>query len=164
MPISVDLIVACSSWQKAGVPLEYIPTWVIAACKHGAQQLVEGEITVTLADNRTIHDLNQRHRQQDKPTNVLSFPVFSTLEELIQASLHSGQLIGDIILAYETVSLEALRQDKSLSAHTSHLLVHGTLHLLGYDHEEESQAEEMESLEANIMKDLGFENPYTCIL
>jgi probable rRNA maturation factor len=111
--------------------------------KKGARK---GEISVVLADDAFVRELNRTYRGKDKPTNVLSFP--------------SDEHLGDIVLAFETVASEAAQQGKSFKAHAQHLLVHGTLHLLGYDHEQEAQAEEMEGLEVKILKKLGVANPY----
>lgn len=111
--------------------------------KKGARK---GEISVVLADDAFVRELNRTYRGKDKPTNVLSFP--------------SGEHLGDIVLALETVAREAEQQGKSFKAHAQHLLVHGTLHLLGHDHEQESEAEVMEQLEVKILKKLGVANPY----
>jgi probable rRNA maturation factor len=164
MSISVEIIVASPAWHETkALSLDQFPLWVTSACKHGAPQLQRGEITLTLADNATTQRLNRQYRQVDKATNVLSFPTFPTLKDLMQAAQQGEQLLGDIILAYEILCEEANTQGKELNAHTSHLTVHGVLHLLGYDHEEEAQAEEMEKLEIKILEELGFKNPYMCI-
>ncbi len=106
------------------------------------------ELTIVLTDDALIRELNKTYRGKNKPTNVLSFP--------------SGekQYLGDIILAFETIKREAAEQGKSFEHHAMHMLVHGTLHLLGYDHENESDAETMERLEIKILKKLGITNPY----
>ncbi len=107
------------------------------------------EIAVVLADDAFVQNLNKQYRGKNKPTNVLSFP----------ASLEEGEL-GDIILAFETIEKEAIEQKKTFRNHTKHLLVHGFLHLLGYDHIEDKQAEVMEKIEIKILKKLGISNPY----
>jgi len=106
------------------------------------------EMAVVLADDAFIRDLNHTWRGMDKPTNVLSFP--------------SGEkaAIGDIILAFDKVAREAKEQGKSVRDHAIHLLVHGTLHLLGYDHIRESDAKAMEAREIKILKKLDVSNPY----
>jgi len=108
----------------------------------------QSEVSLLFTDDAHIRELNSRYRGQDKPTNVLSFP---------QAS---GRLIGDIILAYETVSLEARLAGRPFEAHMAHLIVHGFLHLLGYDHETEAEAEEMEALERAALRRIGIPDPY----
>lgn len=106
------------------------------------------EISVLLTDDAHIRVLNRDYRVKDKATNVLSFPQ------------DEPEMLGDIILAYETVMREAAEQGKTFEAHLTHLLVHGCLHLLGYDHEEDDEAEEMEALEVEILAGLGVNNPY----
>jgi probable rRNA maturation factor len=106
-------------------------------------------LVVALSSDREVRKLNARDRRKDKPTNVLSYP--------------SGerQFLGDVVLARQTVWREARAQGKTAAAHVSHLVVHGTLHLLGYDHETgEADAERMEALERRILKKLGIADPY----
>lgn len=105
-------------------------------------------IALVLTDDARIQAFNRDYRGKDKPTNVLSFP-----------SDAPGEW-GDILLAYETIAREAAQQGKSFPAHLTHLLVHGTLHLLGYDHEKQAEAAEMEALEMAILSQLGLANPY----
>lgn len=107
------------------------------------------EMAVVLADDAFVRDLNHTYRGQDKPTNVLSFP-----------GEEGGEVLGDVVLALETVEREAREQDKTVKHHAIHLLVHGTLHLLGYDHLRRKEAESMEALEIKILKKLGVSNPY----
>ena len=106
------------------------------------------EVNIVLSNNETVQNLNKTYRHKDSPTNVLSFD--SSIE---------GEL-GDIILAYETVMKEAEAADLSFLHHTLHLIIHGFLHLLGYEHEEESEAETMEAMEIRILKALNIKNPY----
>jgi len=106
-------------------------------------------LTVALADDKRVRALNKRDRRKDKPTNVLSYP--------------SGEkvFLGDIVLARQTVWREAREQKKTAADHVAHLVVHGTLHLLGYDHETgEADAERMEALERRVLKRLGIADPY----
>ncbi len=106
-------------------------------------------LTIALADDKRVRALNARDRNKDKATNVLSYP--------------SGEraFLGDVVLARQTVWREAKQQRKTPSAHISHLVVHGTLHLLGYDHEtDEAEAERMEALERRILARLGVADPY----
>lgn len=106
------------------------------------------EVSVVLTDDATIKTLNTQWRHRDEPTNVLSFP-----------SPGSGML-GDIVIAYETTAREAAEEHKSLADHLSHLAVHGFLHLLGYDHESDADADVMEQLEREILARLGVSDPY----
>jgi probable rRNA maturation factor len=113
------------------------------------------EVSVLLSDDRTVKALNKEHRTKDKPTNVLSFP--GDLESLAPGS---EVLLGDIILAWQTVRSEANREHKQTDAHMMHLVIHGVLHLLGYDHECEDDATIMERLEIKCMAHLGMPDPY----
>jgi probable rRNA maturation factor len=108
------------------------------------------EITVLLTDNATIRALNARFRQKDQATNVLSFP----------APEFARPHLGDVALAFGTCAGEAQAQGKTLSDHLSHLTVHGVLHLLGYDHEADDEAEVMEQMERTILERLGVSDPY----
>ncbi|MEH6702184.1 rRNA maturation RNase YbeY [Parasphingorhabdus sp.] len=119
------------------------------------------EISVKLSDNAEVQTLNKAYRSKDKPTNVLSFPqIQPDLLETLANTDDGEALLGDIILAFETCRDEALAKDISLSTHVTHLIVHGTLHLLGYDHENETDAGVMENIEINALATLGIANPY----
>lgn len=123
---------------------------VVDTAARTALGAVEGDVVVLLADDAVVQDLNQRFRDKDKPTNVLSFP----------AAESAFPHLGDVVLGLEYCVAEAHAQGKTLKAHLSHLVVHGVLHLLGYDHIEDGEAEEMESEERTILAGLGFEDPY----
>lgn len=107
-------------------------------------------VTLLLTDDETVRGLNVRFRSQDKPTNVLSFP----------APQNPERFLGDIALAYGVCAREALEQGKPLKNHLQHLVAHGVFHLLGYDHESDAQAEEMEGLERAVLAGLGIPDPY----
>lgn len=115
-----------------------------------------GDVSVVFAGDDFMRGLNLQYRQKDSATNVLSFPF--SLE--IDSEEHVPNLLGDIVLAYETVCQEAESQEKPIADHVRHLLVHGVLHLLGYDHEENTQAGVMEKLEVDILRSLGVSDPY----
>ena len=108
----------------------------------------ETEISLVLADDALIQGLNKQYRGKDKPTNVLSFPQDEEFS------------LGDIVLALETIEKEAREQNKTFRDHVIHLTVHGTLHLLGHDHENPDEAADMEELEIRILHKLGINNPY----
>ncbi len=117
------------------------------------------EIGIACVDNDESHKLNLQYRQKDKPTNVLSFP--SDLPDEMAQILDTFP-IGDLVICIPVVLQEAIEQEKTSIEHFTHMLVHGTLHLMGYDHEtSDEDAEEMEALEIEILKKLGFDNPYT---
>jgi len=124
--------------------------WVNAALRDHAH---DAELTVRFVDEGEAAELNRRWRGKSGPTNVLSFPV-SGLEQAAPG------LLGDIVVCAPVVEREAEQQGKRLQAHWAHMVVHGTLHLLGYDHENNEEADIMESLEATILAGLGFPNPY----
>ena len=111
---------------------------------------VEGDVVVLLADDAHVRDINARFRDKDRPTNVLSFPAPDS------AAPH----LGDLILAYGVCAEEAKAQGKTLADHLAHLTVHGVLHLLGRDHEDDAEAEEMEAEEREILAALGVADPY----
>jgi len=115
------------------------------------------EVSVALADDATMRKLNREYRGRDKPTNVLAFPTDDG------AAAGGERLLGDIVLAIETIQREAAEQSKPLADHVSHLVVHGMLHLLGRDHETETQAAAMEALEIAILGGLGVTNPYVAV-
>lgn len=125
----------------------------------------ELEISVLLVSDNQIKKINQQFRQKNKATNVLSFP--SLDENLvrkigIKKAVGSDQylLLGDIIIAYETLKKESLAQKKNFHDHLTHLILHSILHLIGYDHEDDEMANIMEALEVKILKKLGIVNPY----
>ena len=118
----------------------------------------EFEIAVVLVDDEFMKSLNNKYRSKNKPTNVLSFPASSFPSSLNPQA--SSLALGDIILALETIEKEAKEQHKTFRDHSKHLLVHGFLHLLGYDHISEDQAAIMENKEVKILKKLDVNNPY----
>jgi probable rRNA maturation factor len=107
-------------------------------------------VTLLLTDDATVRELNARFRDQDKPTNVLSFPAPHNLE----------RFLGDVALAYGVCAREAAEQGKPLAHHLQHLVAHGVLHLLGYDHISDDEAEAMEGLERVVLAGLGVPDPY----
>jgi probable rRNA maturation factor len=144
-PISVNVVLLDPAWIKV---LPGVERLVRKAARAAAGKRTQS-LTIALADDRRVRALNARDRKKDKPTNVLSYP--------------SGEraFLGDVVLARQTVWREARQQRKTPSAHVSHLVVHGTLHLRGYDHETgEADAERMEALERRILKRLGIADPY----
>lgn len=113
------------------------------------------ELSLVFTDDEDIRAINREWRGKDAPTNVLSFPAFP-----LEPGRMPGPMLGDIVVARETVGREAVDLDKSFEDHLTHLLVHGFLHLFGYDHMETEEAEKMESLETRILAMLGLSDPY----
>ncbi|SMN02385.1 Metal-dependent hydrolase YbeY, involved in rRNA and/or ribosome maturation and assembly [uncultured Candidatus Thioglobus sp.] len=113
----------------------------------------ESELLIRIVDKTEIQDLNNRYRRQNKPTNVLSFP--SDLPKEINEAI-----LGDVIICTDIVREEAKNQGKTFNHHLMHIAIHGTLHLFGYNHIQEDEAQIMETLEIKILQDLGIENPY----
>ena len=113
------------------------------------------ELSLVFTDDASIREINAEWRSQDKATNVLSFPAFP-----LEPGGKPGPMLGDIIIARETVEREAVDLEKSFDDHLTHLMVHGFLHLFGYDHMNNSEAERMEGLETRILASLGLSDPY----
>lgn len=120
------------------------------------------EVSVRLTSDDEVHTLNRQYRGKDKPTNVLSFPMIQPdlLDTVSQNSDDGEVLLGDIVLAHGVCVAEAAERGVSLDDHVTHLLVHGTLHLLGYDHLEDGEAEAMEAIERDALSTLGIADPY----
>ncbi|MCG3865127.1 MULTISPECIES: rRNA maturation RNase YbeY [unclassified Photobacterium] len=149
MAIYLDLQHATESLD--GLPTEAeFQQWLNAAV---TPFQADAEVTIRLVDEQESHALNLEYRGKDRPTNVLSFPFEAPPGMELE-------LLGDLIICRQVVEKEALEQNKPLKAHWAHMVVHGSLHLLGYDHIEDEEAEEMESLETEIMQNMGFVDPY----
>lgn len=142
----IDVEVEADAWTDALPDAEKIAR---AAAEAVLAELTE-DIAILLTDDASVQTLNRDHRDQDKPTNVLAFPAAPT------AAPH----LGDVALAYETCAREAAEQGKPLADHLAHLVAHGVLHLLGWDHMTEAEAEAMEARERDILARLGTPDPY----
>jgi len=115
------------------------------------------EVSIVLSDDAAVRELNKMHRKMDKPTNVLSFP---SPPQNLSIEVETVPYLGDVVLAFETIAGEAKTMQRGVNAHLSHLVIHGLLHLLGFDHETDDEAQRMEHLEAALLAKLGFANPY----
>jgi probable rRNA maturation factor len=147
----IETILEAEGWHRAGD--------VEALVARAARMALDGRtacISVLLADDAAIRRLNRDFRGIDKPTNVLSFPSTVLPGDVAPA-------LGDIALAFETCAREADEEGKTLESHLQHLVVHGVLHLLGFDHETDAEAEAMEAREIAILAGLGIANPYAVI-
>lgn len=150
-PPALDIIIEAPAWSDQRGAEATVRRAIAAAC---SQVEAAGEICVVLTDDAAVRELNRTWRHIDRPTNVLSFPSTTPPGNAPSA------MLGDIVIAYETLAGEALAEGKPFLHHLAHLTVHGFLHLLGYDHEDDGQAEEMERLEREILATLGVKNPY----
>ena len=144
-----DIDIEDPAWTEALADAEALVLGAAEATLASEGAVGEG-LALLLTDDATMADLNRRFRQQDRPTNVLSFP----------APQNPERFLGDIALAFGVCEREAREQGKPLAHHLQHLVAHGVLHLLGYDHETDAQAEEMEGLERAVLAGLGIPDPY----
>ena len=149
------LILDCQREVKVNVPSdEKLQLWVNTALET-AGFMKAAEVTLRFTTNEEVQTLNREFRDKDKPTNVLSFPF--EVPEFLQ---DEEPTLGDIIIAMPVIEDEAKEQQKTVADHLAHMTIHGTLHLLGFDHIDDEEAEEMESLEIQILAKLGIRNPY----
>ena len=151
-PIQLDVSVSYGL-PRTGLPsAASFKRWAAAACEG---RIMKADLAIRVVDNKEGTSLNRHYRGKDKPTNVLSFP----------AEMPTGvdlpmPLLGDLVICAPVVLKEAKDQGKAANAHFAHLTVHGVLHLLGMDHEDEREATAMELLEREILAGLGYDNPY----
>jgi probable rRNA maturation factor len=150
MKLSLDISVPSPLWRRLPRARAIARETIAAAATESG--LSEGDVSLCLADDAALRALNVSWRGIDKPTNVLSFPA--------APGRPGDATLGDIALAYETLAREAEDLGVSLADHYRHLLVHGFLHLVGYDHEADAEAERMETLETRILAQLGVSDPY----
>jgi len=148
MAITLDLQIACKNNK---IPTEnQFQLWVNTALKPYNKSF---ELTVRIVELQESQQLNQQYRDKDKPTNVLSFP-FEVPDGI------ELDLLGDLVVCASVVEQEAQQQNKTIQSHWAHMIIHGCLHLLGYDHISELEAQEMEGLEVKLLSSLNIENPY----
>jgi len=153
----IDITIEYDAWSKLDALESLIKTAALAAVYEREDEFKDhAELSVLLTCDEAIRQLNLTYRGQDKPTNVLSFG-----GEIDAPSQDRNFLLGDIVLSFQTINTEAQQQRKNFDNHVSHLIVHGVLHLLGYDHQNDKTADDMELVEINILKGLGIENPYS---
>jgi len=156
--VSIEVSVACESWLAACRDAEAVAEAAARAALAEAPEMgAPASVGVILTGDAEQRQLNRTYRGKDSPTNVLSFALTEP-----GAPLPAGSpvLLGDVVLAFETVAREAAEQDKPLADHLRHLVVHGVLHLLGFDHETDTEAAIMEARETAILKGLGVPPPY----
>jgi len=156
-PITEVLVVA-DCWRNEPEADAVIQRAIAAAADAVDADVAEAELAVMLTDDTGIRTLNRNWRGVDKPTNVLSFPALQP--STAPRPGDAPRMLGDIAIAYETMRREAHEEQKPFDHHLSHLAVHGFLHLIGYDHENEADAEAMESFETEILAQLGIPDPH----
>lgn len=154
--MTVSIEVEDEAWL-ALTGLDVLARTAVAAALAGAgADADQGDIALLFTNDAAIAEINAEWRGKDKPTNVLSFPA----PEDMPVPEGEPRPLGDIVLAFGVIAREAAGQGKTLHDHTAHLIVHGVLHLLGFDHETDEDAESMERLETSILKGLGISDPY----
>lgn len=163
--LSVNIAFASAKWKKAfpgqKIKIETAAlTAFLMAKKPAAFRRRDFEVNVALSTDAAMKKLNHDFRGMNKPTNVLSFPQFP----FAPGPKETATSLGDVILAFETIRRECREQGKTLENHTLHLVVHGILHLLGYDHIRLKDAKSMEKLECDILQSLGYPDPYAIIV
>jgi probable rRNA maturation factor len=133
----------------------------VAPCARLIETKAAVSVSIRLSDNAEVQILNRDYRAKDKPTNILSFPMIQRDMLETAANTDDGEiLLGDMILAYETCAQEADEKAISLEQHVTHLIVHGMLHLVGFDHMDDIEAEHMQALEVKALASMGLPNPY----
>lgn len=150
----IDVRIAAGAWRSLLPGVEALVRDSAAAAWRAGGGRGPVEVSVLLADDATIRRLNHRHRGRDSATNVLSFPADSA------PGMPAAALLGDVALACETIAAEARAQGKPMADHVRHLTVHGVLHLLGHDHEDDAAAEVMERIETGVLAEFGVADPY----
>jgi probable rRNA maturation factor len=152
--LSIDLQVACETNHPAFEKIHY---WVSEALKTeiDEEEKEDIEVCIRIVDKEESQQLNNTYRKKNKPTNVLSF--YYSDDDWDTEDIH---LLGDLVICAEIVEEEAKEQNKPIEAHWAHLIIHGILHLLEYDHQSDEDAKKMEGLEVEILKKLGYKNPY----
>lgn len=153
--LEIDICREEEAWSDAQAEVALTAAKLAWMADGGADKGRPGELSLVLANDAMVRDLNRDWRGKDKPTNVLSFPAEDEMD-----IPEAPRMLGDVVLAYETLCREAEAQSKRVEDHLSHLVIHGVLHLLGYDHIEDIEAQEMEALEAQLLESLGISNPY----
>jgi probable rRNA maturation factor len=154
LPVDIDLTVEAGHWPDEAELFRLVRR-AAAATFVETGTTGRSELSVVFSDDRHIQKLNAGWRGKDKPTNVLSFPAFP-----FSKGGTMPPMLGDIVLAAETVTREAALEDKPLENHITHLVIHGLLHLLGYDHENDTEAEGMEAIERVALARLAIPDPY----
>ncbi|ALE03404.1 rRNA maturation RNase YbeY [Bartonella ancashensis] len=154
--ISIDITVNSPEWDDEKLLYSITQKALIAVTSHLSLFDTVSELSLLFTNDEYMTQINAQWRKKNYPTNVLSFPAFP-----LKVGQKPGLMLGDIILARETIAREAEEGKKSFHDHLTHMIVHGILHLLGYDHETNDEAHQMEELEKDILQKISIKNPYT---
>ena len=161
MKNTVAVKIVDNRWFKELPAIEELCAVVVSGTLANVPQIASLiEVSVLLTQNKAVKQLNRHYRGLNTATNVLSFPLLEGPLSDVDADTRIPLILGDVVLAFETVRSEANSQHKRFADHVSHLLVHGILHLLGYEHIDPNEAETMEQLEETVLEGLGIRNPY----
>lgn len=162
--LQVSLEIRSPEWDSKKDWEKSIKEILTLSLKEVAPHLSTSEISIVLTNDKEIYEFNKAYRNKDKATNILSFPqqepFFFKKEQKNKKKQLPPLLLGDLMISYETVNQEAIDQKKIFTDHLTHLLIHGMLHLLGYDHETEAEAQIMESLELKLLRKFSISDPY----
>ncbi|MBX4335475.1 rRNA maturation RNase YbeY [Bartonella raoultii] len=153
--ITIDITVQSTGWSEEKMLYNITEKALIETMRHVSLENVVSEISLLFTDDKHMTQINAQWRGKNKPTNVLSFPAFP-----LKAGDPPGPMLGDIVIARETVVLEAKKEGKKFQDHLTHMIIHGILHLLGYNHETDDEAYHMEELEREILRKLFIQDPY----
>lgn len=171
--LDISFSLEAGDWEAAVADVEQLVETAARAAFEAAERPeilddATAEMSLVLADDALVQTLNRDYRDKDKPTNVLSFALLDgsddsddDTDDVLARDEGMPILIGDVILAFETVRREAREQGKSIENHLTHLVIHGVLHLLGYDHQSDPDADRMERLETSILARMGIADPYS---
>ncbi|UNE54576.1 rRNA maturation RNase YbeY [Bartonella machadoae] len=153
--ITIDIMIESSEWSDKQLLYNITEKVLTATMHHLSLENIVSEVSLLFTDDKHMAQINAKWRNKNKPTNVLSFPAFP-----LEIGQKPGPILGDIVIAQETVALEAKKERKSFQDHLTHMIVHGVLHLLGYNHETDEEAHQMEKLEREILQKLSINDPY----
>ncbi|WP_455480934.1 rRNA maturation RNase YbeY [Bartonella sp. B12(2025)] len=154
--ITIDITIKSPGWNDEKMLYNITEKALTVTIHHLSLGNIASEVSLLFTDDKHMAQINAQWRNKNKPTNVLSFPAFP-----LKVGETPGLMLGDIIIAQETVVLEAKKEGKLFQDHLTHMIVHGVLHLLGYNHETDEEALEMEKLEREILQKLSIKDPYT---
>ena len=153
LPIEIDVAIPHEPWRAALPNLEHLSALAVEQALATLSDPKLGELSLAFVSDAQIQALHHNYREKDKPTNVLSFPAAGPVSG-------PAAMLGDVVIALETVETEAKQKLISVQDHTAHLIIHGFLHLQGYDHETDQDAAQMEGLEIQALAALDIDNPY----